>query len=334
MTRSSTPPELAGLDLANFWLDSDYARKEYIEPPPTPELIAAIEAELVYTLPASYVALMHTQNGDIPTNTCFPTTTATSWAEDHVAITAFKGIGRSKTWSLCGGLGSAFKIDEWEYPAIGVYFGDCPSAGHDMIALDYRACGPQGEPQVVHVDQEDDYHITVLAPDFPSFLRGLVHSSVYDEEPATLLQDTLEHVRHAPFGKRLQSLCDAWPDPQIDAVIRALAEAITVDKGYFALHSDARSHLLYDLQFLLHSHNRPVKSLQGYLQSYPGVIACIGSDYFGTGGWAPSFVSDWFQARCDSGRLVFDDGSWHLSETYREEVVQSLRAYRPAPSSA
>ena len=51
-------------------------------------------------------------------------------------------------------MNSQFWIDEWGHPPIGIYFADCPSAGHDMIALDYRDCGKSGEPCVVHVDQE------------------------------------------------------------------------------------------------------------------------------------------------------------------------------------
>jgi SUKH superfamily protein len=65
-----------------------------------------------------------------------------------------------------------------DYPDIGIYFADCPSAGHDMIALDYRE---PGEPRVVHVDQEVDYRITKLAPDFATFVSGLVDDSAFDE---------------------------------------------------------------------------------------------------------------------------------------------------------
>ena len=64
-------------------------------------------------------------------------------------------------------------IDDWEYPAIGVAICDCPSAGHDMI--DYRECSPQGEPKIVHIDQECDYKITPLADNFEEFIRGLVN---------------------------------------------------------------------------------------------------------------------------------------------------------------
>ncbi len=43
-----------------------------------------------------------------------------------------------------------------------------------MIAFDYTGCGPTGEPRGVHVDQEWDYRITVLAPDFVSFVQSLL----------------------------------------------------------------------------------------------------------------------------------------------------------------
>ena len=171
-----------GFDLTNFWDDNWYALKEYVSDPPSDELIASVEEELGYKLPAAYIWLMKQHNGGIPVNTCYPCDEPTCWSDDHVAITGIFGIGREKSCSLCGELGSQFMIAEWEYPAIGVAICDCPSAGHDMIFLDYRACGPQGEPAVVHVDQENDYKITHLADSFEEFIRGLEHESLYDPD--------------------------------------------------------------------------------------------------------------------------------------------------------
>lgn len=171
-----------GFDFDGFWDDDEYALKEYVCDPPSDQMIADIEEELGYKLPASYIWLMKRHNGGIPVNNCCPTDEPTIWADDHVAITGIFGIGRDKPYSLCGTLGSQFMIDEWEYPAIGVAICDCPSAGHDMIFLDYRDCGPDGEPAVVHVDQENDYKITHLADSFEEFIRSLVNESVYDIE--------------------------------------------------------------------------------------------------------------------------------------------------------
>jgi hypothetical protein len=167
-------------DFSEFWDDDEYALKEYVNDPPSDELIASVESELGYKLPASYIELMKMHNGGIPFKTLFPTAEATSWADDHIAITGISGIGRDKTYSLCGELGSQFMIDEWGYPDFGVYVCDCPSAGHEMVLLDYRKHGKNGEPEVVHVDQESDYKITFLAKDFETFIKGLVSEDAYD----------------------------------------------------------------------------------------------------------------------------------------------------------
>ena len=177
---SMTSTAFHNFDLKRFWNDSDYAIKAYIGAAPADELILSIEKELGYKLPVAYVELMKIHNGGIPFNTCFPTSKPTSWAADHIAISGVAGIGRTKTYSLCGERGSQFMIDEWGYPEIGICVCNCPSAGHDMIMLDYSACGKTGEPTVVHVDQESDYHITFLAENFESFIRGLVNKNQYE----------------------------------------------------------------------------------------------------------------------------------------------------------
>jgi hypothetical protein len=170
-------------DVSEFWADSDYARKEYTDRPPDDLTVKRMEQRLGYRLPPAYVELAREQNGGIPRNNCHRTNERTSWSHDHVAIHGIYSIGERKRCSLGSGMGSQFWIDEWGYPAIGIYFADCPSAGHDMICLDYRACGPHGEPQVVHIDQEFDYSITFVAPSFEAFIRGLEHKEMFRPEP-------------------------------------------------------------------------------------------------------------------------------------------------------
>lgn len=171
-------------NLTDFWEPSEYATKEYVDEPLTPALLERVERELGYGLPRAYVHLMQKQNGGMPRRTRHRTAQPTSWSKDHVAITGIYAIGETKPCSLCGDLGSKFWVSEWGYPPVGVYFADCPSAGHDMLCLDYRDCGPTGEPQVVHVDQELDYRITFVAPSFDSFIRGLQTGEEFDGSPA------------------------------------------------------------------------------------------------------------------------------------------------------
>ena len=212
-----------GVDLENFWDDNSYALKDYVSDPPSDELIADIEKELGYKLPASYIYLMKKHNGGMPVNTCHPCDEPTSWAEDHVAISGILSLGRDKTNSLCGELGSRFMIDEWEYPDIGVAICDCPSAGHDMIFLDYRACGPQGEPAVVHVDQEFDFKITHLADSFEEFICNLVHESHYahDEDDVDDTEDSegdTDKDKSDPKGSFVGSVLlsdDSWDKEQL-----------------------------------------------------------------------------------------------------------------------
>ena len=166
-----------------------------LEDPLTDEVLRAVEAQLGRRLPQSYVMLARRHNGGTLARDAHSAPSRTTWAEDHVGVHSLAAIGRTAPFSLCGELGSAFWVAEWGYPDIGVYIGDCPSAGHDMIALDYRS---PGEPAVVHVDQEWDYRITVLAPDFETFVKGLVDESDYDAPGPDEPPPAAEHGQAKP----------------------------------------------------------------------------------------------------------------------------------------
>ncbi|OBZ22914.1 hypothetical protein BS643_01805 [Pseudomonas protegens] len=318
------------IDLDAFW---DRATSSKInQPPASPAVIAQLQAQLGYRLPLSYVAFMNRYNGGRPHLSCFPTEQGTSWAEDHCAIDSFLSIGCDGDYSLGGGLGSRFMIEEWGYPDLGVYICDCPSAGHDMVALDYSECGPEGEPRVVHVDQEADYAVTVLAADFEAFVRGLVSPEVYDTSEQDYLDD-LDKVAHAPFSLLLEELLGHFSAvPDLGPLIRQIALRIVHEKRYFALHADPLSQLLYDLQFWLYQNRYPVPDKEAYLLVYQDMIAFARG--FGTGGYAPDFIRDWFRNRLAGGQLRQAAGGFALAPAYQAQLLEQLAGFRPAPLHA
>src|SRR5690606_10130216 len=96
------------VDFTDFWDDCDYSLEEYVEVYPDDDLIASVEQELGYKLPVSYIELMRLHNGGMSKRNGYPTTEPTCWAQGHVAVTGFLGIGRNKRCSLCGDFGSQF----------------------------------------------------------------------------------------------------------------------------------------------------------------------------------------------------------------------------------
>ena len=186
---------MANYQSAALWHDCACSTNNYVEPAPSAALIASIEEELGgFRLPAAYVELAGWHNGGMLRRNFCPMREPTTWAPDHVVVTGLFAIGRTAKYSLCGARGSKFREEEWQYPPVGIYIADTPSAGHQMIALDYRHCGRQGEPHVVYVDEEEDFRISAIAPDFASFIGRLVKDRQYDSiiglwEDALALED-------------------------------------------------------------------------------------------------------------------------------------------------
>jgi hypothetical protein len=141
----------------------------------TAELVAQAEVSLGVRLPEAYVSLLRVQNGGVPARRCLPMARPSSWAPDHIEVSELYGIGYDD--GIDGRFGSRYMVAEWGYPDIGIVVFDTPSAGHDTVMLDYRACGPTGEPRVAYVDE--DRLPVVVAGSFAEFVAALVDSSCF-----------------------------------------------------------------------------------------------------------------------------------------------------------
>ncbi len=284
---------------SQFWDDDRLALEEYVDEAPSDTLIASVETELGYRLPETYLALMKQHNGGIPYATCYPLPKTEDSEKDYVEITGFLSIGRKKSNSLCGTAGNKLFKEGWHYPDYGVYICDCPSAGFDLILLDYRQCGPDGEPSVAYVDMEKRQVIT-LAPDFATFLQGLVEETELTTPEADRAYE-IAMVEEGTFSPLLIKICRNCGVPQAEQWIRSVARQVVEEKNLFALHEDALSWLMYDLQYMLYSFAFPKASVKQYLHDYPLILAEDGQ--FTTNGYAPAFVADWMESRLKEGKL-------------------------------
>ncbi|MFD9703915.1 SMI1/KNR4 family protein [Lentzea sp. NPDC059081] len=147
-----------------------------VQPPLTPDAVRDAEKVLGVRLPEALLELLRVQNGGtvVDSRTAFPVTSATSWASDHVPFDSLMGIGPE------GGaltlLDTPYLVGEWDLPSpVVLLCGD----GHTWVALDYRECGPDGEPSVVWLDADAESELP-LAPDLRTFLDGLVPADRFD----------------------------------------------------------------------------------------------------------------------------------------------------------
>lgn len=144
-----------------------------VQPPLTDQLVAEAERALRVALPGSLLDLLRHQNGGVVAadRDAFPASRPNSWSADHVPFETVMGIGRrGKALSM---LDSPYLVREWGLPTpVALVSGGGPCS----IALDYRVCGPHGEPSMTWFDAELEEELH-LAPAFRSFVEGLAPSA-------------------------------------------------------------------------------------------------------------------------------------------------------------
>lgn len=133
-------------------------------------MIRRAEKNLGYKLPKSYIELLNVQNGGLIDD-----------KYDESWLTVIYGIGPTK--DSMNGLEEMFENwkDEWEYPDIGIPFGETQSAGHDMYYMDYRSVDETGEPRIVRIDNEGDNAIYFVADNLVEFVKMVYENQEIQE---------------------------------------------------------------------------------------------------------------------------------------------------------
>lgn len=159
-----------GIDLSKLFDHENKYAENYVFPELTDELIARAEKTLGYRLPESYKELLRFQNGG-----------AISPELDESWLSAIYGIAPDPDSFY--GLEAMFDNwkNEWEYPDVGIPFGETQSAGHDMYYMDFRHTDENGEPRIIRIDNEMDNEVFIVAPDLVSFIKIILSNESPDE---------------------------------------------------------------------------------------------------------------------------------------------------------
>jgi hypothetical protein len=148
-----------------FWLPPS---KDFTLSTLTPEKVNQAEERLGVKLPQSYIDILMIQNGGYIRYDTHPSPVPTLWAKDHVMVDHIMGVDNEE-----GIVESPILIGKLGMPESLILLNN---HGHYWVCLDYRECGPGGEPSVVWTDNGSKQEVQ-LAPDFASFVEGLVHGN-------------------------------------------------------------------------------------------------------------------------------------------------------------
>ena len=157
------------IDFTKFWAKDQYSIDNEVV---TNEKILEVEKKTGFKLPPSLIEILKIKNGGTPNCLAFPTKTQTTWSHNHIQITNFCSLKEIANIQL---------RDEWQYLSTGLVICDCPSGGHDVVMMDYSECGPNGDPKIIHYDQEME-QTTFLCNNFIEFVEGLLPTSYFDDE--------------------------------------------------------------------------------------------------------------------------------------------------------
>ena len=160
----------------DFWDNSSTYGQKFIGNPVSDDDITSAENELGVQLPAAYKELIKQQNGGMVNRCIFPCGYKTGWSDDHIEITNILGIDKNKPSIF----GTGYLQSEWGYPEGYLNIANTPVSGHLEVFLDYREAGPNADPPVVSIDQEDNYKVTLLAESFGDFIRNLITKDEFE----------------------------------------------------------------------------------------------------------------------------------------------------------